>query len=82
MEKDDKPQKIGNNSEISKISNDVVPYKFDTSSIETYIQLENLADKLEKVGYKSVHFEQCYTMKKNTSDGLKDFPLFLMTAIR
>lgn len=47
MEKDDKPQKIGNNSEISKISNDVVPYKFDTSSIETYIQLENLADKLE-----------------------------------
>lgn len=43
---------------------------------------EFLADKLEKVGYKSVHFEQCYTMKKNTSDGLKDFQLFLMTAIR
>lgn len=43
---------------------------------------EFLAERLEKVGYKSVQFEECYTMKKNTSDGIKDFPVFLMTATR
>jgi 2-polyprenyl-3-methyl-5-hydroxy-6-metoxy-1,4-benzoquinol methylase len=43
---------------------------------------ELLAERLEKAGYKSVQFEECYSMKKDTSGGLKDFPVFLMTAIK
>jgi len=41
-----------------------------------------LEEKMKKVGFLNVQTETCFTMRKMTTEGPKDFPIFLMIAIK
>lgn len=41
-----------------------------------------LEEKMKKVGFLNVQTETCFTMRKMTTEGLKDFPIFLMIATK
>lgn len=41
-----------------------------------------LEEEMKKVGFRSVQTETCFVVRKMTTEGLKDFPVFLMIATR
>ncbi len=41
-----------------------------------------LEEKMKKAGFQSVQTETCFVMRKMTTEGLRDFPVFLMIATK
>lgn len=41
-----------------------------------------LEKKLLSIGFSSIKHETCYSIQKETKEGLKEFPIFLLTAVK
>jgi ubiquinone/menaquinone biosynthesis C-methylase UbiE len=45
--------------------------------------IEHLSDKLKAIGFTNIEHQQCYSINKTDENGnVKEFPIFLLTAVR